>query len=240
VVGALAALLACGACGSFGSASSDGPVDAAQSDGASLDGLVADGSLAEVGPPEEAGDAGADAPFVSAGPCGLKLDCERVVFVTSTTVAGNAVGGTAGADQRCTELALKATDAAAKAILQGRTFKAWLSTSTSAAKDRLQHGTKAYRLVDGTVIANDWNDLVDGTIAAPIGRTESGGLVPASLVSVWTGTFIGAEYSALACSDWAPDGGQGTVGSASEATAHWTNRAGGPCAEPARLYCFEQ
>jgi hypothetical protein len=234
VVGALAALLACGACGSFGSDSSDGASDAAPA--ADSAALIEGGALAEVGPPDEAGDAGGDAPFVPVGPCGTNLDCERIVFVTSATPAGDAVGGSVGADALCAKLAIAAEPA--NAVLKGRMFVAWLSTSAVAAKARLLHGTKAYRLVDGTVVANNWDDLVDGTIAAPISRTESGTLLTAG--SVWTGTSIGGDYSSSSCTDWSATNVQGTQGSATDTNAHWTTRGGGACAEPAHLYCFER
>jgi hypothetical protein len=241
VVGALAALLACAACGSFGSAGSEGAADAAQaSDGGSLDALVEEGSLAEVGPPGDAGDAGSDAPFVPTLPCGVSPDCERIVFVTSNTMTGK-LGGTAGADAQCNQLAANATDAT-KALLQGRVFTAWLSTSTVAAKDRLVHGTKAYRLIDGTVIANDWNDLVDGTIAAPINVTESAAVLPltTSATAVWTGTLPSGGFGTNTCTGWTvASGANGAIGHFNVTTTQWTSPGDAPCGEPGRLYCFE-
>jgi Protein of unknown function (DUF1554) len=62
------------------------------------------------------------------------------VFVTSQGFNGN-LGGLAGADTKCQALA----DTAGL----GGTYKAWLSDSTTDARNRLTQATVPYRLVDG-------------------------------------------------------------------------------------------
>ena len=109
-------------------------------------------------------------------------DCEVVTFtadlrqegaliVTESTQRGD-VGGPEGADAIC------AGEAAAAGI-DGE-FKAWLSVTGTPVGDRLTQSTVPYVLPDGTRIADDWNDLVDGSIQAPInvdamGRARGGG-----------------------------------------------------------------
>jgi hypothetical protein len=97
------------------------------------------------------------------------------VFVTSIPSTGN-LGGLEGADQFC-------QDAAGAAGLSG-TWTAWLSDDTADARDRIPDGE--YRLVDGTVVAIDLDDLTNGDLEAAINLDESGG--GAGAASVWTGT----------------------------------------------------
>ena len=105
----------------------------------------------------------------------------KTIFITSQTFNGN-LGGLEGADAKCQELA----DAA---DLDG-TFKAWLSDSETDARDRLTHATVPYRLVDGTTVADDFTDLTDGSLDAPINRTENGTAVGDR---PWTGTDFAGE-----------------------------------------------
>src|SRR5215470_17442921 len=81
------------------------------------------------------------------------------VFVTSTTYEGALLGGLAGADAKC-------ADHAAAGGLAG-TFKAWLSDSHKSAASRLTHSTGTYSLVDGTLVAGAWDDLVMGNLQHP-------------------------------------------------------------------------
>jgi hypothetical protein len=108
---------------------------------------------------------------------------ERRVFVTST-VQTAALGGIAGADELCAAQA-------AGAELEGD-FKAWLSTISSSVSQRLAHSTVPYVLVDGTTVASDWEDLVDGALLAPINLDANGQVRTGD---TWTGTLAtGASY----------------------------------------------
>lgn len=101
------------------------------------------------------------------------------VFVTSTQTAPGALGGVAGADRICQNLA----DAAG---LGGR-FMAWVSTRTSSPSTRfITRPTVPYQTLDGTVIASSWDGLrMNGGLLAPIRITERG--VPATSPPVTTG-----------------------------------------------------
>jgi hypothetical protein len=153
------------------------------------------------------------------------------IFVTSTGQNAD-LGGIAGADELC------ATQAS-EAGLQG-VFKAWLSTKSSAAADRLAHSNGPYVRVDGTVIAQDWNDLVDGFIDAPInvgaaGQTLSG--------EVWTGTLVdGNPYSNDDCAGFTSSGTSGFAlcGSSGSTATAWTQSSTPNCSTVLRLYCVEQ
>lgn len=74
------------------------------------------------------------------------------IFRTATTQTAN-LGGIAGADALCAAQAMAGG-------LDGE-FKAWLSTVSSPVSDRVTHASGPYVLVNGTRIADDWDDLVD-------------------------------------------------------------------------------
>lgn len=174
----------------------------------------------------------------------------KTIFITSQAFNGN-LGGLAGADAKCQQLA----DAAE---LDG-TFKAWLSDSTTDARDRLTQATVPYRLVDGTTVANDFTDLTDGSLAAPINRNEQNGTVGER---PWTGTNsageacfqasggtcnltvpdpVGGGIPRLACEDWTTTAGVGeaVVGQAATSSA-WTSEGDRRCSDNLRLYCIQQ
>src|ERR1700679_939042 len=105
----------------------------------------------------------------------------RRVFISSETFTAN-LGGASGADVKCNAAALVAG--------LGGTWAAWLSTSSSTAKQRFVHSAVSWKLLDGTVIANDWNDLVSGSLEHNIDRDENNALV------VWNAsTFEGIAWT---------------------------------------------
>ena len=163
------------------------------------------------------------------------------VFVTSGTYEAFALGGLAGADSICNA-------AAAAASLPG-TYMAWLSNTTDGPATRFAtHHTGAYELVDGTVIADDWADLTDGALLAPIDVDETGAQVSDF---AWTNTrFDGTPHctsssptAACECTDWSTTTGSNTgfLGSSVATTAQWSTVTTRFCSRNFhRLYCFEQ
>lgn len=172
-----------------------------------------------------------------------------LVFVTSTTHTGN-LGGLAGADAIC--------QARADAAGLGGTFRAWLSDSTTAARDRLTRAGVPYVRVDGVQVAANFADLTDGALMQPILLTEGGAVDPQG--AVWTGTTPAGELSVATCLDWRSGGGAdgGVIGESFERSREWTERCNpapgfppfpaGPCGGANRsgcanrggIYCFEQ
>jgi hypothetical protein len=187
---------------------------------------------------EAAVDAFTASAYCALHPGDNSVACSKVVFVTSAAFPTGNLNGLAGADASCQTLA----DAAGLA----GTFKAWLSTVTFSAAARMTHTTHPYRLVDGTQIASNWSDLTDGTLAAPIDKTESGTTVAPRFV--WTDT--GSDGSGLAydCLGWTASSTSyvGTVGQTDSTTAPWTDRASYSCdgslfpAMVRSLYCVQQ
>ncbi len=161
---------------------------------------------------------------------------DSIVFITSEVYQGFALGGLYGADQRCRSLA-------AKAGLQNfLTFKAWLSTPTMSASDRLLHSPGRYILVNGLVVAQNWDDLTSGTIENAI-MVDEKSMTQDTLA--WTGTLasgqpaLGSEF----CENWDDDSGllrMGGMGLSASVDATWSFFEQGICDSELRLYCVEQ
>jgi hypothetical protein len=195
------------------------------------------------GGPDAPADAGADGAPDAAQDAGSVL----LVFVSSKLSTGN-LGGLAGADATCQSLATKAG-------LPG-TYKAWLSSQSTDAASRLTHGSVPYKLVDGSLVANDWSTLVSGTLLHAIDKTESNGAPPTGTVGTaggcagsdplaWTNTNDVGTHLGPSCNDWTSTAGNVSyVGAADMTSGSWTwdctAVGSGVCAATAALYCVQQ
>jgi hypothetical protein len=153
----------------------------------------------------------------------------RIAFVTSTVSTGN-LGGVTGADAVC----------AARAAAAGfsGTFRAWIATTfVGDAPARFTQSPFGYERVDGTKIADDWNDFVDGSLDSAIDVTETGIVVSGS---VWTGTTSTGQPQGSDCTGFTSTLGSSAVGSIGSADSQWTFAGLAACSGNARLYCFEQ
>jgi hypothetical protein len=164
---------------------------------------------------------------------------ERTVFVTSEAYNG-ALGGMRGADQKCRD----AADAAGSIVPPG-TYKAWISDGGESPGTRFTRASAPYVSADGeTIIAEDYEDLVDGGIANPIRLTELGGEVADNDASrtVWTGVGVGGLTTGRDrhCTGWTTAGGLGEVGDTYRANRQWTLTSAYSCDNLRRLYCFQQ
>ncbi|MFO7562977.1 MAG: hypothetical protein R6X02_10075 [Enhygromyxa sp.] len=163
---------------------------------------------------------------------------ERLVFLTSQPQKG-AMGGLEGADGWCKELANSAG-------LEGD-FKAWLSTAQLGPASRMAHFSGPYRLLDGTLVANGWADLTDGSLAHPIDLDETGAPVSSAYVcqghEVWTNTKAdGTPRSNLDCNAWQETTGTSNTGRYTEIDASWTASTcvSVDCAASLPIYCVQQ
>ncbi len=161
------------------------------------------------------------------------------VFVTNETFGGD-LDGLAGADNLCKQLADEA------GLSPNFVWKAWLSNLTLSASQRLYHSPLAYKRMDGVIIANNWNDLIDATIQNPISKDQYSNNVYGP---VWTGTnFNGAtitvnpngDHNDL-CANWTSTAGMARTGSNDKVDVGWSRYGAYACSrtEP-RLYCFQQ
>jgi len=155
----------------------------------------------------------------------------KLVFVTSGTTVG-AIMGTSGADALCNVYA-------GNAGLPG-SYLAWISDPTTSPSTRFTHATIPYVEVDGTVIANDWTDLTDGSLATGITVTENGTSIGGEVV--WTGTSWDGTYASPSCGGWfSPlSSDSGVNGITTAASALWSLTGTLACNTTAHLYCFQQ
>ena len=180
---------------------------------------------------------GGNAPLCTNGQCSAQPIAKRV-FVTSQLYTGN-LGGVDGADAKCQGLA------DGRAL--GGTWKAWLGDDTHPLAQRFTRASQ-YVLLNGTVIANGWDDLLKGSISSPINVNEQGGGPPVGSGGcdtqniVWSNVGATGDQSATYCGQWTngSNGAGGCRGLASNSNYLWASGCCGPCDYLAGLYCFEQ
>ncbi|MGB1277863.1 MAG: hypothetical protein ACPG77_19105, partial [Nannocystaceae bacterium] len=125
---------------------------------------------------------------------------DRFVFATKNTYTGDLKGaaqltGLQVADSICN------SRANAWELNTDSFFIAWLSDSETSPAQRFFRSQGRYVLPDGTVVANSWDDLTDGTLVNPINMSEEGG-APGH-VGVWSNTQAdGTRASDDTCEDW--------------------------------------
>ena len=121
------------------------------------------------------------------------------------------------------------------------TYKAWLSTDSTDAKDTVS-ADREYENVINEIIASGLADLIDGSIGSQILRRDEN----SAGVNIWTGTYLDGTKDQtgtqliFTCSDWS---GAGTAvkGNNLNTNAAWTNSPPtAVCTNSARFYCFEQ
>jgi hypothetical protein len=163
-----------------------------------------------------------------------------LTFVTSTDTIGY-LGGIAGADQTCQTNASQAG--------MGGTWKAWISDGTvsSSPANRFlnRDAGAAYKLLDGTLVANNWSDLTDGSLNAPISMTEKFSYKSSY---VWTNTLpngarVGDQDQPMHCLNWNTSAAafQGRAGSSGRTDNAWSGLTFIlSCSQQAALYCFSQ
>ncbi len=161
---------------------------------------------------------------------------DRVVFVTSITEQGGELGGLEGADSLCQTLA------DAEGLENAESFRAWLSSPEGSPDSRFVHAAGRYLLLDGRIVAMNWEDLTDGTVWTTIDRTEAN---EDKTTIVWSntapnGTMAEDPYH---CANWSVISEEkGRFGFNDLVDANWTNLDDfNPehCYSAGALYCFE-
>jgi len=157
------------------------------------------------------------------------------VFRTSGTyLPGFDFGNLAGGDALCQERA--------EAVGLNGTWTAWLSDDNTDAIDRIPDGE--YQLLSGAgVIADNKDDLTDGSLKAPIFEDEFGGFpaerMQGSDIQVWTGTDADGTGTDANCNNWTNQAGDATFGVSNESDSNWTNTGiSTSCGQEWYLYCF--
>lgn len=158
----------------------------------------------------------------------------RLVFVTSTSYLPITLPGASAACQSV------ADDAGVPG-----TFLAWVSYAGFEPASDFAQFDGQYVLSDGNVVADDWDDLVDGTLDHAINRDENGDL--SNGIEVWTntdddGTVLVGGNSQQNCTAFTSTNVMQTarIGRTTASSDEWTDYAVQPCAVPGHFYCFEQ
>jgi hypothetical protein len=197
------------------------PLDGATMGDGGGDGTVSDGGV----------DADGDAAPVFIG-CLGDAGCDRVMFVTAQSFMGN-LGGAAGADARCQAAADKST----LARIKGRAYRAWISTSAEAARNRHVHGTQKYFRANGTtVLADNWDDLVLNGPAVAITDEQDN----FSSKGAWTGTANDGDKVADTCTDWTSTATSGLTGNPDQPATWSSDPPAENCDVTATLICIER
>jgi cysteine-rich repeat protein len=193
------------------------------------------GALEAFGPvPEECDDGNLDPDDGCSDTCAL----DRRVFVTSVTYKAGELQSLYLADALC---ANRADDQGWPDVIK---YRAWLSDSTTDARDRFKQGRGRLVLVNGLVLAASWSALLAGELEHPFEVTEKSETYHGP---VWTGTrpdgtaVPGAEH----CGDWSTNSflKTGHYGYSDRTTPEWTlskdddNPIG--CPADLALYCLQ-
>lgn len=141
--------------------------------------------------------------------------------------------GVAAADAICQ------ARAAAGSLENPSTFKAWISDSTTNAKDRFLSNVARVR-PDGVKVADSLTDMLDSVLDSSINVTELGDYVGNN--AVWTATHPTGLLSGDSCSDWTSSSSisSARTGSSNAADSAWTLTFTSSCSfASSRLYCIE-
>lgn len=163
------------------------------------------------------------------------LKCPKIVFITESTYQGN-LGGITGADEKC-QTAWEHNYGEGE-----KTFKAWISDGTTTPANSFVRSPYGYVRIDRQVVANDWDDLTDGSLDARIIATDTGRLISSP---VWTN--VGVDGSAdpdgsADCLNWNTTvyPNSGNTGHSENTAREWTDDTYDYCENYLRLFCFEQ
>ena len=125
-------------------------------------------------------------------------------------------------------------------------FFAWLSAAVTTGPsvatspfDRFSIDASPYIDVRSNLIANDWDDLTDGTLINAILYDERSRL--REDIGVWTGTAFDGTSTGIDCGSWQNTAGTATIGDSTASDFRWTDLDElSFCTGTHALYCFEQ
>ena len=122
-------------------------------------------------------------------------------------------------------------------------YIAWLSDSATDAGDRLPENLDGYFLTDGTKVADNRDDLLDGTLDHAIDLDEYAMFLIERFV--WTGTYPDGTASGTAdkiCFDWEGQNSQNTgdYGRTDYDDDFWSRVHARGCENQLSLYCFQK
>ncbi|MBI5534135.1 MAG: hypothetical protein HY898_15540 [Deltaproteobacteria bacterium] len=202
------------------------------------------GQDAGSGGQDAGGDATEEAPCTHFASCGAKSVCIQgqcqpalrvfAIDVAADGVIGAYIGDNQSADTLCNQEA-KSNG------LQGQ-WRAWLSSASDGGTpyEWAKNETLPRMLVDGTLVAATWGELVTGQLVNPISKNPAGAFV--AVACIWTGTLCDSSATAFNCDNFSKSdaGVMGTSGSPTLTDCGWSSvTLQTPCSAKCGLYCFE-
>ena len=176
--------------------------------------VCGNGMLEEYGPVPEECDDGNMAPNDG---CSDMCALDRQVFVTSVVYQAGELQSLKLADALCGNLADD------QGFADALKYRAWLSDSTTDARDRFIQGRGRLVMVNGLVLADSWTALLAGELQNPFEVTEMSETYHGR---VWTGTRPDGTVvpDAENCDDWSTNSFQktGYYGYSDRSTPEWT------------------
>jgi cysteine-rich repeat protein len=184
--------------------------------------------------PEECDDGNLDPEDGCSDTCAL----DRRVFVSSITYKAGELKSLYIANAFC---ANRADDQGWPEPLK---YRAWLSDSTTDARDRFKRGRGRLVMANGLVFATSWTALLAGQLENPLQVTEKSETYNGG---VWTGTSPDgtAVPDSEHCDDWTSNSilKSAYYGYSDRKTAEWTMAEGfdqpSDCLSPYAIYCFQ-
>lgn len=174
----------------------------------------------------------------SSGAC---IDTPKRTFLTVARYDGDLLSATAEFDGAAAADALCQLEA--DGALLGGNWKAWISTFSEDAIDRISDNGPWY-LVDGsTLVANNLAELATSGPRTDIDMHPNRATV--GDFGAWTGTGTSGRWTGEDCNEWSTsvyevEGTFGVSTVVSTALGAWTERGGGDCDIRRHLYCIEQ
>ena len=170
--------------------------------------------------------------------CDASCSADQHIFVSSILYQAGDIKGLYLADAKCANMAVQA------GFPRPLKFRAWLSDSSTHARDRFKPGRGRIVLVNGQVVADSWIALIAGVLRGPIELTEEGEVYHGG---VWTGTGPWGELvpGATNCDDWSSKSSKkfAYYGYSDRTTEEWTLSVEDdnpyPCGGDFALYCLE-
>lgn len=247
-----------GTAGSAATAGSGGSTSEAPNTGIGLNqggtsSSTSGGAMAGAAGSGMAGSAGAAGSSALPPPADAGV-ADTMSFFLSSRGSGNGgnFGGIAGADQLCTTLATEVSPA-----LGAKTWRAYLSTSTEDARDRIGDGP--WRNAAGVIVGNDIDQIHDQAAGgaseetwpladASIALDERGQQLPGNPVlhDILTGSNADGTVSASGtCADWTSEEGTTRAGHSDRMggmlnPSPWNSAHDTGCAEPDPGSNFQQ
>ncbi len=165
---------------------------------------------------------------------GTALETRMRMFVTSSAYKGD-FGGVAGADQLC--------NTAAQAGNKGGTWKAWMSSDTENAVDRMADVGPWFQETASNTWVKTFNNkanLVTSPLATLYVDEQGRGSTLDPTSYFWTGTLATGLRATNTCTGWTSASSVQTGAYGPSASSWSTNTTGSSCNSALSLVCFEQ